>query len=105
MDHQPLKQTAHITNVVGKAGNNHMRIVDRSHVAVQRATAENIVSRKRYKQRMLDVVVESVAISNAFERDTSRRRHDLNERRLRRSEPTTHIGTDKLFQDICCQLR
>ena len=81
-----------------------MRVVDRSHVVVQRATAEKIVSRKRYEQRVLDVVVERVAISNAFERDTSRRRHDLSEKRLRRSEPT-HIRTEKLFQGICRQLR
>jgi len=74
-------------------------------VVVQRPTAQNIVSGKRYQQRVLDVVVERVAISNAFKRDTSRRRHDFSEKRLRRPEPTAHIGAEKLFQSICRQLR
>ena len=82
-----------------------MRVVVRGHVGVQRPTAEHIMSRKRYEERVLDVVVESVAISNAFEREASGRWHDLQEVRLRRPEPTAHIGAEKLFQGICRQLR
>ena len=54
-----------------------MRVVVRGHVGVQRPTAEYIMSRKRYEQRVLDVVVESVAISNALEGYASGRWHYL----------------------------
>jgi hypothetical protein len=68
-------------------------------------TTEDIVSGKRYQQRVLDIVVESVAVSNAFEREAGCRWYDLQEMRLRRPEPAAHIGTKKLFQGICRQFR
>ncbi len=90
---------------MGKAGNDDMSVVARGDVGVQGTTAENIMSRKRYEQRVLDVVVESVAISNALEGDASGRWHYLHEVRLRRSEPATHIGAEKFLQGICRQFR
>jgi hypothetical protein len=72
---------------------------------VQLTAAEDIVSGKRYQQRVLDIVVERVAIANAFEREASGRRHLLHELCLRRPEPTAHIGTEKLFQGVCRQFR
>ena len=99
------KQATHIADVVGKAGDDDVRIIIRGQVAVQRATAQDIVARKRDQQRVLDIVVESVAVSNAFKRDARGRGHDLHEVRLLRPEPAAHKGAEKLFQGVCRQLR
>ena len=82
-----------------------MRVIVRGHMGVQRTAAENIVARKRDQQRVLDVVIEGVAVSDAFERDAGGRWHHLHQRRLRRPEPAAHIGAKKLLQGICRQLR
>jgi hypothetical protein len=50
-------------------------------------------------------MVESVAVSNAFEHEAGGAWHDLQEVRLRRPEPAAHIGTKKLFQGVCRQFR
>ena len=82
-----------------------MRIIVRGQGAVQRTAAEDIVSREGDEQRVFDIVVERVAVSDAFERDASGRRHHVHEVRLRRPEPLAHIGAEKLFQGVCRQVR
>ena len=74
-------------------------------MGVQRPTAEDIMSGKRYEQRVLDVVVESVAISNALKGYASGRWHYLHQVRMLRPEPAAHIRAEKFFQGICRQLR
>ena len=71
---------------------------------MQRAATEDIVSRQGDQERVLDIVVERVAVANAFERDASGVRDHLHQRRLR-AEPATHIGAEKLIERICRQFR
>ena len=99
------EQAAHIADVVSKAGNDDMRVVVRGEVAVQRASAQDVVGRQRDQQRMLDIVVERVAVADAFERDAGGRGHHLRKLGLRRSEPAAHIGAEEFFQRIRRQLR
>ena len=109
IDHKAIgvvvpEQAAHIADVVGEAGNDDMGIVIRGHVVVQRAAAQDVVSRQRDQHRVLDIVVERVAVSDAFKRQSRGARHDLHELRLR-TEAAAHIGAEKLLQRICRQLR
>src|SRR5882724_5445294 len=98
------EQAAYITDVVEQAGYDDMGVIIRGQIIVQRATAEDVVSREGHQQRVLDIVVQRVAVSDAFERDASRRRHDLPER-LRGPEAAAHIGAEEAFQGIGRQLR
>ena len=78
---------------MGKAGDDDVRVVAHGDVGVQRPTAENIMSGKRYEQRVLDIVVESVAVSNALEGYTGGRQHQFAVS-LRRSVHVAHEGAE-----------
>ena len=45
-----------------------MRVVVRRYVGVQRPAMEDVVPSKRDKQRMLDIVIARVAVSDVFQR-------------------------------------
>jgi hypothetical protein len=83
---------------MGKARNDHVRVILSRHVAVQRTTAEHIVASKRHEERVLEIVVECVAISNALQSGAGGRRHYLCKMRLRGAKSVTHIGTEKILQ-------
>ncbi len=100
-----LEQAAHIADVVEKAGHDDMRVVVGVDLVVQRAAAQDIVPRQRDQQRVLDIVVERVAVSDAFERHAGGGRHDLHQPCLRGAEAAAHIGAEKLFQRVRRQLR
>ena len=79
--------------------NDHVRVIVSGHVAVQHTTAEYIVARKRHEERVLQIVIECFAISNALEIGAGGRRHYLCKMRLRGAKSATHIGTEKILQD------
>src|SRR5207344_1895277 len=61
------EQAAYITDVVEQAGYDDMGVIIRGQIIVQRATAEDVVSCEGHQQRVFDIVIESVAVSDAFE--------------------------------------
>ena len=67
-------------------------------MVVQRAAAQDLVAGERDQERMLDVVIERIAVADAFEREAGRGRNDLRQRRVRRTETTPHVGAEKLLQ-------
>ena len=97
-----FEQTADIANVMGKARNDHVRVIVSGHVAIQRTTAEYIVARKRHEERVLEIVVKCVAISNALQSGAGGRRHYLSKMLLRRAKSATHIATEKILQGARC---
>ena len=99
------KNAAHVTDVVGEAGNDQVRVVGGRHVGVQRAAAQDVVAGQRHQHGVLDVVVERVAVADAFERDARDRGHHLDQPRLRRAEPALHIGGEELAECIGRQFR
>ena len=83
----------------------YVRVVGRGHLAAQGKTAEDIVSYQRDQQRVLDIVVERIAVSEAFKRKPRGVRHILDQRRFRRAKLAAHVGTEKILQRIRRKLR
>ena len=77
------EQAADIADVVGQAGDDDVGIVLGRHVAVQRAAAQDFVTGQGHQHGVLDIVIERVAIADAFERDAGDRWHRLDQIGLR----------------------
>ena len=54
-----------------------MGVVACRRVGAQRAATQDVVSGERDQHRMLDVVVEGVAVADAFQRDAGDGRHQF----------------------------
>jgi hypothetical protein len=50
---------------------------------------------------MLDVVVEGIAIPDAFKRQPGGKRNKFRQTRMRRPEPVLHIGGEERTQSFC----
>ena len=86
------EQATHIADIMEKTGDDDVRVVVRGHLIVERTTAEDVVSRKRHQHRMLDIVVERVAVSNAFERQARPRLPDADSQPCRADHPHCDAG-------------
>jgi hypothetical protein len=99
------KQSAHIADVVSQAGDDHMGIVFGRHMGVQRAAAQDVVPGQCHQHRVLDIVIERVAVADAFQRNPGDRRHHLDEMRLRRAKAAAHVVCEEFAQCVGCKLR
>ena len=61
------EQSPDIAYVVGQAGDHDMGVVLDGHVGMQRAPAQDVVAGQRHQHGMFDIVVECVAVADAFE--------------------------------------
>ena len=87
-----LQDPADISDVVGKAGDDEIRIFERRRIDQQRAPLEDVVAGQGDEHRMLDIVEERVAVADAFQRELRRERNDLRQARMRAPEPILHVG-------------
>jgi len=53
------------------------------------------------QHRVLDVVIERIAVADAFERQPGGKRDQLGQARMRGPEPILHIGGEKRAQGVC----
>jgi hypothetical protein len=53
------------------------------------------------EHRMLDVVVEGIAIPDAFKRQPGSKRNEFRQARMRGAEPILHIGGEERAQSFC----
>ena len=58
----------------------------------QRPPLEDVVAGQGDEHRMLDIVVEGVAIADTFQRELRREGNDLGQARMRAPEPILHVG-------------
>jgi hypothetical protein len=58
---------------------------------------------QRDEHRMLDVVVEGVAIADAFKGQPGGKRNEFRQTRVRSPEPVLHIGGQERAQSFCRQ--
>ena len=61
----------------------------------QRAPLEDVVAGQGDEHRMLDVVVEGVAVANAFQGKLRREGNDFGQARMRAPEPILHVGGEE----------
>jgi hypothetical protein len=99
------EDAADIADVVGHTGNDHMRVVGRWHVRMQCPAAQNIVTGERDQHRVLDIVIERVAVADAFQRDARDRRHQLDQAALGLAVSPIHVVGEKVAQRVSRQLR
>jgi hypothetical protein len=50
---------------------------------------------------MFDVVVEGIAVPDAFKRQPSGKRDELGQARMRRAKPILHIGGEERAEGVC----
>jgi PP-loop superfamily ATP-utilizing enzyme len=75
-----------------KARDKEVRIVAWCRVCEERPTLYDVISNQCNEHRVLDVVVEGVAVSNAFERKTGYRWNEFGQMRLSRPKPAAQMG-------------
>ena len=91
----PFDDAADVPNIMRQAGDDKVRIVGRRRRLQECTALEDVVAGQRDEHRMLDVVVEGIAISDAFERQPSGKRNEFRQTRMRSSEPVLHIGGEE----------
>ena len=64
-----LQDSPHVAEIVHQAGNDQVRIVLRLEAFRQDPTVEDVPSDERDQERMLDIVVEGVALPETLQRD------------------------------------
>jgi hypothetical protein len=65
------KNAAHVADVVRQARHDQVGVVVRRHVRVQRPPAHDVMTGEGHQHGVFDVVVERVAVADAFQRDAS----------------------------------
>jgi hypothetical protein len=87
-----------------EACDDEVRIIGRRRRHQQRTTLEDVVPRQSDEHRMLDIVVEGIAVADAFEGQLGGKRDDFGQPRMRRPKPILHIGGQERSQRFCCHL-
>ena len=95
----------HISDVVRHACNDQVRVILGWHVGMQRSAAQNVVACKGDQHGVLDIVVQRIAVADAFQRDAGDRRHQINEAAFRGAVSPLHVLCKKTPECICRQLR
>jgi len=67
---------------------------------MQRAAAQDIVPRQRDQHRVFDIVVERVAVADAFGGYPRDRWHQVHQVGVRRAEPPSHIAAEEFAERI-----
>jgi hypothetical protein len=78
-----------------QAGDDEVRIIGGCRRHQERATLKDFVAGQSDEHGMLDVVVEGIAIADAFEREPGGKRNELGQAHMRRAEAILHIGSQE----------
>jgi hypothetical protein len=62
-----------ISDVVGEAGKNEVRIIGRCGRPLQRSSYKDVVADQRHEHGVFDIVIECIAIPNALQRQPCRK--------------------------------
>jgi len=87
-----VENAAHIADVVQHAGDEEMGVIAGIGRRQQRAALHDVVADQRHQHGVFDIMVERVAIADAFQRDLRHERNDFREARMRAPEPILHVG-------------
>ena len=90
---------------MGQAGDDDMGIVFRRHMGVERAATQDVMAGECDQHGVLDIVIERVAVADAFDGNARDRGHHFDEMGLRGAEPASHVIGQELAQRIGRQLR
>jgi hypothetical protein len=74
-------------------------------MGVQRAAAQDVVPGQCHEHSVLDIVIECIAVADAFEGNPGDRRHHLDEMRLRGAKAAAHVVCEEFAQCVGCKLR
>jgi hypothetical protein len=80
---------------------NKVRIIGRCRRLQKRTTLKDVVASQSDEHRVLDVVVEGIAIPDAFKRQPGGKWNEFRQARMRGSEPILHIGGEERAQSFC----
>src|SRR5216684_7469074 len=69
-----LNNSANVSDVMSEARHNEVRIVARCRWPQQRPSSKNVVPGKGNEHRVLNVVIQGVAVTNALQCELSRKR-------------------------------
>ena len=80
------QDAAHITDIVQKAGDDHVRVVAVGGRHQQRSALHDVVADERHQHGMFDGMVERVAVANALKRQPGDRWNKFGKTGLRRTK-------------------
>lgn len=67
---------------------------------MQRAAAQNVMAREGDQHRVLDIVVQCIAVADAFQRDAGDRRDQLDQPGFRGAIPPLHVAREKSAEGV-----
>ena len=91
----PFDDPADVADVVRQTGGDEVRIFDRRRIDQHRPPFEDVVAGQGDEHRVLDVVVEGVAVADAFQGELRREGNDFGQARMRAPEPILHVGGEE----------
>jgi hypothetical protein len=93
-----------VADIMRQTSDDEVRIIGRRRRHQQCTTLEDVVSRQSDEHRMLNVVVEGIAVADAFEGQLGGKRDDFGQPRMGGPEPILHIGGQERTQRFCRHL-
>ena len=82
-----LNDAADISNVMGEAAQNEVRIIGRRGGPLQRPPDQDLVPNQRHEHGVLDVVIERIAVADALQCQPGGKRQQFRQSGMRRAEP------------------
>jgi hypothetical protein len=76
-----------------------VRVVARQQAGVQRSASEDFMAGERHQHGVLDIVVERIAVADAFQRDAGDRRNELDQR-FGGAKPPLHILSEEAAEGV-----
>ena len=95
----------HIADIVQQAGDQEMGVIARRRRRQKRPALHDVVADQRHEHRVLGIVIERVAVADAFEREPRHRGHVLREASMRRSKPAVEVRGQERTQRLGRQFR
>ena len=86
------ENASHETDVMKKACSNEVGVITGRRRCEQRSPFHDVVPNERYQHRMFDIVIKSIAVTDALESETGCRLETSNKACARRSKSATHMG-------------
>ena len=93
----PFEDAAHVADIVREARDDEIGVVVWGRVRQERPPLEDVVAREGDEHGVLDIVVEGVAVADAFQREFRSERNDLGKARVRTIVTATHTRDELQF--------
>src|SRR6202040_3596519 len=95
-----LNDATNISDVMSKARQNEIGVVGRGGQPLQVTPDQDVMADKRDQHRVFDVVIQRIAVADAFQRKLGREWQQFGELGMGRAEPATRFRSQECTQRL-----